>query len=59
MTRGMECSVCEKGKLSYAGNSPTVRIPKTIAKFMGLAKWKEILIRPERKKKIVIAISSA
>ena len=49
---GME----KKSKISYAGNSLIVRIPRNIAKFMRLRKGKDILIRPEGKKKIVVTV---
>jgi len=46
----------KKSKISYAGNSLMVRIPRNIAKFMKLRKGEEILIRPEGKKKLVVTI---
>lgn len=51
---GME----KKSKISYAGSSLIVRIPKSIAKFMRLTKGKDILIRPEGKKKLVVSLES-
>ena len=50
---GME----KKSKISYAGNSLIVRIPKSIAKFMRLTKGKGILIKPEGKKKLVVEVA--
>ncbi|MBU2565067.1 MAG: AbrB/MazE/SpoVT family DNA-binding domain-containing protein [Candidatus Thermoplasmatota archaeon] len=51
---GME----KKSKISYAGSSLIVRIPKSIAKVMRLTKGKDILIRPEGKKKLVVSLES-
>ncbi len=45
-----------KSKISYSGNSLIVRIPESIARFMGLAKEKEVIIHPEGKEKLVIEI---
>ncbi|MBU4190125.1 MAG: YgiT-type zinc finger protein [Candidatus Thermoplasmatota archaeon] len=47
----------KKSKITYSGNSLMVRIPNAISKFLSLKKGKEITIRPEGKKKIVVEIS--
>lgn len=46
----------KKGKLGYSGNSLIVRIPKKVVEFMKLERGKEILIKPEDKKRLVIEI---
>ena len=46
----------KRSKISYSGNSMIVRIPKHIAEFMELEKGKEIVIRSEGKKRIVVDI---
>lgn len=51
---GME----KKSKISYAGSSLIIRIPKSIAEFMRLTKGNDILIRPEGKKKLVVSLES-
>jgi len=46
----------KKGKLGYSGNSLIVRIPKKVAEFMKLERGKDILIKPEDKKRLVIEV---
>ncbi len=46
----------KKGKIGYSGNSLIVRIPKKVAEFMKLKKGKDITIKPEDKKRLVIEI---
>ncbi|MEX2017030.1 MAG: YgiT-type zinc finger protein [Candidatus Pacearchaeota archaeon] len=43
-------------KISYSGNSLIIRIPKELAKFMGLKKEMGVIIYPEDKNKISISI---
>ena len=43
-------------KISYSGNSLIVRIPKELAKFMNLKKETDVIIYPEDKNKICVAI---
>ncbi|MEW5760292.1 MAG: AbrB/MazE/SpoVT family DNA-binding domain-containing protein [Candidatus Thermoplasmatota archaeon] len=47
----------KKTKIAYAGNSLIVRIPKEIANMLNLSKGKEVIIRTEGKRRIVITIS--
>ena len=43
-------------KVSYSGNSLIVRIPAEIAKFTELERGRDIRIRPEGKKRIVVEL---
>lgn len=43
----------KKTKIAYAGNSMIVRIPKEIAKLLGLNKGGEVTIRSEGKKIVI------
>ena len=47
----------KKSKITYSGNSLMIRIPNAISNFLSLKKGREITIRPEGKKKIVVEIS--
>ena len=46
----------KQSKVGYSGNSLIIRIPKEIAKFMGLKKEKPVSIYPEGKNKLLIEI---
>ena len=46
----------KKGTVGYSGNSLIIRVPKEIAAFMGLENGREIFIRPEGKKRLVVEI---
>ena len=43
-------------KVSYSGNSLIIRIPKELAKFMNLKKETSVVLYPEDKNKICVAI---
>ena len=43
-------------KVSYSGNSLIIRIPTELAKFMKLKKETEVIIYPEHKDKLCVAI---
>ncbi len=43
-------------KISYSGNSLIVRIPKEVAKFMNLKRETGVIIYPEDKNKLCVAI---
>ena len=43
-------------KVSYSGNSLIVRIPKEMAKFMNIKKETRVILYPEDKNKICVAI---
>jgi len=43
-------------KISYSGNSLIIRIPKELAKFMNLKKETSIILYPENKDKLCVAI---
>ena len=42
--------------ISYSGNSLIIRIPKELAKFMNLKKETRVILYPENKEKLCIAI---
>jgi YgiT-type zinc finger domain-containing protein len=44
----------KKTKVTYAGNSLVVRIPKEIAKMLKITKGEEVTVRSEGKRRIVI-----
>lgn len=46
----------KRSKISYSGNSLIVRIPSEVSKFMKLSKGKEVIIRAEGKKRLVVYI---
>jgi len=46
----------KKSKISYSGNSLVVRIPKSIAKFMGVKREDEVIIHPDGKDKITVEL---
>ena len=46
----------KKSKISYSGNSLVIRIPESLAKFMGVKKEDEVLIHPEGKDKIAVEL---
>ncbi len=46
----------KRAKVGYSGNSLIVRVPKKVAEFMKLKKGRDILIRPEGKRRLVIEI---
>jgi len=46
-----------KGKVGVAGNSLVVRIPKHMAKFLGLKKGSIVKVEPEGKDKIIVEIT--
>ena len=46
-----------KTKVGIAGNSMMIRIPKKLARFIGLAKGLEVSMHPAGKKKLVVEIS--
>lgn len=43
-------------KISYSGNSLIIRIPKELAKFMGLKKETSVILYPEDKNKFCVAV---
>ncbi|MBI3623341.1 hypothetical protein HY212_04670 [Candidatus Pacearchaeota archaeon] len=43
-------------KISYSGNSLIIRIPKELAKFMGLKKETNVILYPEDKNKFTVAV---
>jgi len=43
-------------KISYSGNSLIIRIPKELAKFMGLKKETNVILYPEDKNKFCVAV---
>ncbi|MBI1971682.1 MAG: AbrB/MazE/SpoVT family DNA-binding domain-containing protein [Candidatus Aenigmarchaeota archaeon] len=46
-----------KGKVGVAGNSLVVRVPKHVAKFLGLKKGSIVRVEPEGKDKIIVEIT--
>lgn len=46
----------KKSKVSYSGNSLTVRIPESMAKFMKIKKEDEVIINPDGKNKITVEL---
>ena len=46
----------KKTKISYSGNSLIVRIPSEVSKFMKLSKGKEVVVRAEGKKRLVVSV---
>ena len=44
-------------KVSYSGNSLMLRIPQKLAKLLGLAKGKDVVMYPEGKEKMVIELA--
>jgi len=49
--------LAHKTNISYSGNSLMVRIPKDIAKFLGMMKEKEVLVALGGKKKLVVEVA--
>ncbi|MBI2044725.1 AbrB/MazE/SpoVT family DNA-binding domain-containing protein [Candidatus Pacearchaeota archaeon] len=43
-------------KISYSGNSLIIRIPKELARFMGLKKETSVILYPEDKNKLCVAV---
>ena len=43
-------------KISYSGNSLIIRIPKELAKFMGIKRETQVVLYPENKNKLCISL---
>ena len=48
--------LAKKVKVAEIGNSFAIRIPKNLAKFMGLKKGREVLITPKEKNQLMIEL---
>lgn len=50
--------LCRTTKVGQSGSALDIRISKSLAEFIGLAKGTEVMIHPEGKKRLIVEITS-